>query len=142
MIVLDVTCDQGHRFEGWFASSAAFSEQCDQGLVACPTCGSTRVTRLPSAPYVSTTRHSQPEPTTAPPRHDPAVIARQLAASLRAMAAQAEDVGAAFPQEARRIHYGDSERKQVRGQASRREIESLLDEGIGILPVPGDDDLH
>ncbi len=140
MIVFDVACDQGHKFEGWFASAEAFASQRDQGLVSCPICGSSQVARQLSAPYVSTPRDSGRDKRSMPA--DPAMLARQLAAGLRALAAGAEDVGQAFPDEARRIHYGESERTSVRGQASREEVEALLDEGIGILPVPGDDDLH
>ncbi|MCB1886801.1 MAG: DUF1178 family protein [Rhodocyclaceae bacterium] len=140
MIVFDVACELGHRFEGWFASAEAFASQNERGLVTCPVCGSGRVTRQLSAPYVSTPRHGGPDRPSAP--LDPATVRRQLAASLRAMAVGAEDVGQAFAEEARRIHYGESDPRRVRGQASREDVESLLDEGIGILPVPGDDDLH
>ncbi len=138
MIVLDLRCDEQHRFEGWFASADEFEQQRATGMVACPVCGSTRIERLLSAPYVQTSH----KPTGTTTAVDAATLARQLAAGLRAMAAAADDVGRQFPDEARRIHHGESERRSVRGQASRDEVEALLDEGIAILPVPGDDDLH
>ena len=140
MIVIDVQCEHGHRFEGWFASGGEFERQRGHGLVACPACGSTQVNRRPSAAYLRAPRQ-QPDGSAKPP--SARMLAAQLAASLRAMAAAAHDVGNQFPDEARRIHYGESEHRSVCGQASRDEIESLLDEGIGVLPVPpAKDDLH
>lgn len=161
MIVLDLRCDRNHRFEGWFGSADAFAEQCKRGLVCCPECGSTAVDRLPSAPYVQTrqpppaaqpvdTRTSVPEraPAGAPPT--PGTLAPPAAeaaiafaiAALRRISRDAEDVGARFPDEARRIHYGEIEARSIRGQASRDELGELLEEGITVLPVPPDEDLH
>jgi hypothetical protein len=139
MIVLDLRCHQDHRFEGWFGSSDAFEEQCARGLVSCPSCGSTDIERLPSAPYVQTraapTKPSVPVPAPAE--------ARALAiAALRRLSRQAEDVGDRFPEEARRMHYGHSEARSIRGDASRDEVGELLEEGIMVLPVPPDEDLH
>src|SRR5690606_34636744 len=106
MIVLDLYCLNEHRFEGWFASIAAFEDQLARDLVSCPTCGATAVRRLPSAPYVRT---SHPAPPAAPmvrPQPEPApapveALAR-LVGQLRTMARHAEDVGARLPEEARR----------------------------------------
>lgn len=136
MIVVDATCDQGHTFEGWFRSADEFARQCESGLVECPICGSTRIVRRPSAAYLASGRTHAPKPS------DPATLARLLAAHMRAMAAGATDVGERFPEEARRIHRGESDQHSVRGKATRDELEDLLDEGIAVLPVPGDDDLH
>lgn len=138
MIVVDLACTRGHAFEAWFPSASECDRQTAAGMVACPQCGTTGVSRTPSAAYLKSARSEAPAAAPA----DPAIVARQLAAALRAMAATAVDVGERFPEEARRIHYEQAERRQVRGKASRRELESLLDEGIAVLPVPDDDDLH
>lgn len=140
MIVLDLCCNREHRFEAWFASSEAFETQRTVHLVTCPHCGSSDVRRLPSAPYVQTSSHSAPA-TPAPP--DPQAIAARLIEALRSAAARSEDVGERFAEEARRIHYGDSEERAIRGKAGREEVIDLIDEGIPILPVPPDkDDMH
>ncbi len=164
MIVLDLSCANEHRFEGWFASSAAFESQLARGLVSCPVCNGTEVRRLPSAPYVQTRsapaleappgRPSAPaqrtssaiaaSPSSAPDAGTlaPAAVAELLGA-LRRMAKAAEDVGERLPEEARRIHHGEAEARDIRGAASRDEIEELLEEGIMVLPVPPlDDELH
>ncbi|MBS0348946.1 MAG: DUF1178 family protein [Proteobacteria bacterium] len=137
MIVLDLSCEQGHRFEAWFASSDAFEQQQAGGLVSCPHCGTHQVKRLPSAPYVQTSSHTRPaEP-------DPQAIAAKLIEALRSAARQSEDVGERFVEEARRIHYGDAEERAIRGQAKPSDMIELIEEGIPILPVPPDkDDLH
>lgn len=159
MIVLDLSCANEHRFEGWFASSAAFEDQRSQGLVSCPVCNTAAVRRLPSAPYVQTRSAQTPAssgaqaswapalPTRAPATPvsglpSPAAVA-ELLGTLRRMAKSAEDVGERLPEEARRIHYGEAEARDIRGAASRDEVEELLEEGIVVLPVPPqDDDLH
>jgi len=139
VIVLDLSCDQGHRFEAWFASSDAFEDQLARGLVSCPHCGTHQVRRLPSAPYVQTSSHARP-PVAEP---DPQAIAAKLIEALRAAARQSEDVGERFVEEARRIHHGDAEERAIRGQAKPSDMIELLEEGIPILPVPPDkDDLH
>ncbi|HQX05425.1 MAG TPA: DUF1178 family protein [Zoogloea sp.] len=140
MIVLDLSCDREHRFEAWFASSEAFEAQRAAGLVGCPHCGSSDVRRLPSAPYVQTSSHSAPAAPAAP---NPQAIAARLIETLRSAAARSEDVGERFAEEARRIHYGDSEERAIRGKAGREEMIDLIEEGIPILPVPPDkDDMH
>ena len=159
MIVLDLCCSQDHRFEGWFASADAFEEQCARQLVSCPVCGSSTVRRLPSAPYVQT-RHAAPadetasgqpaKPAAAPPAsgsspRPPAAAVEQVLQMLQHMSRNAEDVGERLPEEARRIHYGEAEVRDIRGQASAEDVEELLDEGIMVLPLPalpGDDELH
>lgn len=139
MIVLDLCCDREHRFEAWFASSEGFETQRAAGLVGCPHCGSSNVRRLPSAPYVQTSSHSAP----AAASPDPQAIAARLIEALRSAAASSEDVGERFAEEARRIHYGDSEERAIRGKAGRDEMIDLIEEGIPILPVPPDkDDMH
>lgn len=159
MIVLDLRCHRNHRFEGWFGSAEAFEAQCARGLVSCPECGSTVVERLPSAPYVQT---RQPRPPAAKPAGAPAPLPQRASAgapdapspaaaeaaiafaiaALRRVSRDAEDVGKRFPEEARRIHYGETEARSIRGEASGDELGELLEEGIMVLPVPRDEDLH
>lgn len=137
MIVLNLSCDKQHLFEGWFANAAAFADQCARGLVQCPHCGSTHIERRPSAPYVNTSA-PRGESTAPPPAVDPA----QVVAALRMAARSAEDVGEQFPDEARRIHYGEAETRSIRGRASGDELGELLEEGILVLPVPDEPKLQ
>lgn len=163
MIVLDLSCPEEHVFEGWFATGASFEEQVVRGLVSCPVCSSTHIRRLPSAPYVQTrtTARERPSPqraeatdsaaTPAAPRASvpagatpglPEALAQALT-TLRQLARSAEDVGERLPEEARRIHYGEAEVRNIRGAASRDEVDALLEEGIMVLPVlPPEEDLH
>jgi hypothetical protein len=139
LIVLNLECSQQHAFEGWFASSDAFEQQCADGLVTCPVCGDTQVRRTPSAPYV---RSSAPSPAPKNPQAGAARLA-EFIEQLRHAASGAEDVGKAFADEARKIHYGDAPERSIRGQASREDVSELIDEGISVLPVPpAKDDLH
>ncbi|MDX9836041.1 MAG: DUF1178 family protein [Azoarcus sp.] len=146
VIVIDLCCAQQHRFEGWFASASAFESQLERKLVTCPICSSNDVRRLPSAPYVQTrTAMSPPAPVAATRAPAPPLGSEQAAlllASIRQLARQAEDVGERFPEEARRIHRGEVEARSIRGAASGDEMGELLDEGIIVLPVPPDEDLH
>lgn len=143
MIVLDLCCDKDHRFEGWFASAGAFADQQVRKLVSCPVCASTVLRRLPSAPYVQT--RSVP-PAGVPSVPNPSTSSTSAAAvlqRLRHMSRHAENVGERLPEEARRIHYGETEARDIRGQASAEDVEALLDEGIMVLPLPpSEDDLH
>ncbi len=134
MIVLNLTCAEGHHFEGWFPSSEAFDEQRQRSLVACTLCASTAVTRLPSSPRISKGARS---PDSDQPQPEQAALA--LAAAVKAvaqMAAQCENVEHRFPEEARKIHYGEAEPRNIRGKASLEETRELLDEGISVLPLP------
>lgn len=147
MLVLNLACESGHAFEGWFASSDDCSEQQARGLLTCPICGSSRVERRPSAPRlnVSHLRADAPAPTPARPGKQadataPAVDAREALQSAwmtlsRELARQAEDVGDRFADEARRIHYGDAEERAIRGRSEPEEVRALMEEGIELLPL-------
>ena len=136
MKVLNLRCGREHRFEGWFASDEDFAAQGERGLVACPLCDDKTIVRLPSAPRlnVSTTRGDA----AAPPSAGEIAQARAQGRWLRAMRdaiAATEDVGDRFPEEARRIHYGESQERGIRGRASAEDAEALRDEGIEIVTV-------
>lgn len=143
VIVLNILCDSGHRFEGWFASSDAFREQCERQLVTCPHCQTATVSLLPSAPYVRRSGAEAPVERAVATAEPPA-LATQLYQALALAAKQAENVGERFPEEARRIHYNEAPARSIRGVASADETLELLDEGILVLPapVPHEDEFH
>ena len=142
MIHYELVCAAGHHFEGWFADSAAFDRQQEQGLLECPLCGSRDVRKALMAPAVLRSRGGDQTP---PPNGQVAMAAdrERFAALLRTLRAikkhveeHFENVGERFPEEARRIHYGETEPRDIWGQATREEVRELLDEGITVLPLP------
>lgn len=135
MKVLNLQCQHAHAFEGWFASEEDFQGQLARGLVECPVCGDQQVAKLPSAPRLNLGA-AKPEG-----RQD--VVAAPQAAlqaawlqMVRQVVANTEDVGERFAEEARRIHYGESDERGIRGQATAEETQALLEEGIAVLPLP------
>ena len=135
MKVLDLQCSQQHGFEGWFASEDDFQQQLAGGLVECPLCGDSEVTKLLSAPRLNLGSGSEPlrhDVVSAPDKTVQAAWMKMV----RHVMANTEDVGARFPHEARRIHYGEAEERGIRGQASAEETRALVEEGIGVLPLP------
>jgi hypothetical protein len=148
MIVFDLVCDTEHRFEGWFASTQDFSSQKRRGLVQCPSCGSAKVRRVPSAPRFNLGAQA-PQPATAPASapvaqkspemegKDPFAIAQMLySRMLDELLTKSEDVGKAFPAEARKIYYEQSPGRAIRGQATQEEHDELVDEGIPVARIP------
>jgi hypothetical protein len=141
MKVLNLQCAHQHAFEGWFASEDDFQSQRARQLVACPICGDTTIAKLLSAPRLNLGAQ-QPDPPArqeqAPPV--PAMAEATLQAAwlkmVRHVMAHTEDVGSQFAEEARKIHYGEADDRNIRGQASREETQALLDEGIAVLPLP------
>ncbi|MGL1832638.1 DUF1178 family protein [Rhodocyclaceae bacterium SMB388] len=147
MIVLNLSCDEEHLFEGWFASASAFEDQCAQRQVECPVCGSTDIARRPTAPYVKTgVATGADDRTKAPSGAKPQISADAVATAismLRIAAKKSEDVGERFAEEARRIHYGETDARSIKGKASPDDVGEMLEEGILVLPVPPDEsDLH
>lgn len=158
MKVLDLCCDGGHVFEGWFGSETDFRLQLEQGLIGCPQCGRTQVRRLPSAPRLNlggvravdghrpaaavqpaVPTEGQRDVTSSPqPTADEAArdLGRFFLAAVRQVLKQTEDVGGRFADEARRIHAGEAPLRPIRGQASEAEREALSDEGIEVLTLP------
>jgi hypothetical protein len=138
MKVLNLRCAQDHRFEGWFGSDDDFRTQGERGLVACPICNDKAISRLPSAPRlnVSTQRGEVGTPT-AGEIAEARAQGRWLQA-VRELINKTEDVGDRFPEEARRIHYGEAKERGIRGHASTEDADALREEGIEVvtLPVP------
>jgi len=133
MKVLNLRCSNDHRFEGWFGSDDDFVSQGERGLLACPICNDGAVTRLPSAPRLNVSRLKSPQ------GHAPAAQSQAQAQWLRAaheLLKNTEDVGDRFPEEARRIHYGEAQERGIRGRASQEEAAALRDEGIDVMVVP------
>ena len=145
MIVFDLLCASGHRFEGWFGSAADFASQKQRHLLACPTCGSQQIERVPSATRANLGAEP-PKPVPAQPvktpdmeGKDPFAIAQMLySRMLDELLTKSEDVGRDFPTEARKIFYDEAPARPIRGQATNDEHQELVDEGIPVarLPVP------
>ena len=132
MKVLNLRCANGHGFEGWFASDEEFMDQNGRGLIDCPMCADRVITRLPSAPRLNLSGAREP----APAQAQPADLQAAWLEAVRRMLANTEDVGERFPDEARRIHYGETEQRGIRGQATPDERQALHDEGIEVVSIP------
>jgi len=139
MIVFDLCCGAGHRFEGWFGSSEDFAAQQGRGLVACPTCGSAEVVKAPMAPAVPKKGNQRPEPTQAvaggalPP--EAAEMLGKIA-QLQAEALKSSTwVGEQFAEQSRKMHYGESDPQAIHGKATPDEARSLAEEGITVAPL-------
>lgn len=153
MIVFDLSCSHGHRFEGWFGSSADFEDQRTGGLLLCPSCGSAEVSKAPMAPAVPAKGSSrqevlppaapQPQPPAPPQQLANAPLPPQVQQALAALA-KAQDqalknstwVGDKFAEETRKMHYGERDEAPIHGQASLAEAKALIDEGVPVAPLP------
>jgi hypothetical protein len=137
MIVFDLRCAHGHAFEGWFASGEEFTRQQDAHLVRCPICDDARIERQPSA-RVRVRKGGATSDAMPPsaPQESIAGFPAELIAKLREIVRNTEDVGERFPEEARKIHYEEVEKRAIRGKASREDAEALLEEGIDFSPLP------
>lgn len=135
MIRYELSCDNGHTFEGWFGSADDFDRQQKMALVSCPTCGSAHVAKRLMAPSVSTARKKEKRQEMVMQAGQKEMInkLREIVTTIRA---NSEDVGERFPEEARKIHYGETEQRGLIGKASATEVRDLLDEGIEIAPLP------
>jgi hypothetical protein len=143
MKVLNLQCQHLHCFEGWFASEHDFQSQSGRGLVECPLCADKEITKLPSAPRLSLSASREAAPAAAAGAKQEVMRAAGDAQTqalwlkmMRHMMQNSEDVGERFAEEARSIHYGESEERSIRGQASREETLELLEEGIDVMPLP------
>jgi hypothetical protein len=155
MIRYSLHCDRGHTFESWFQSSSAYESQEKRKLVNCPVCGSAKVERSIMAPQIVSKKgdsnrqiQSNDVPVPAPPAEitaagsTPLLMAqeRELRAKLKELrdhiVKNADNVGGRFPDEARKMHYGDIEHRPIYGEASPEEARSLIDEGVEVSPLP------
>ena len=134
MIKYDLGCSNEHTFEVWFRDSAACDEQIAAGEVLCPHCGVTDVHKALMAPAINKAGHKDPE------RKRAVAMAQQMHL-LREFRRQVEEncdnVGADFPEEARKIHYGETEHRNIYGEAGLEEAKELIEEGIELFHVPG-----
>ena len=138
MIKYALGCSEGHEFESWFPDSEAYEKQRKRGLVACPECGSTAVDKAIMAPAVVGGERPGPQAPDEQPLLDAKRRqARRMVAELRReIEANTDDVGAKFPEIARAIHAGDEPERAIRGRASLEEARALIEEGVGVLPMP------
>jgi hypothetical protein len=149
MIRYNLRCDRGHAFESWFQSSSAYETQEKRKLVSCPACGSVKVERAIMAPQIvskNSEASAAPSPAAstevAAPASTPLMMAqeRELRAKLKELrdhiVKNADNVGERFPNEARKMHYGDIEHRPIYGEASPEEARSLIDEGVEVSPLP------
>ena len=135
MKVLNLRCAGGHGFEGWFASEDDYATQSKATGIACPLCGSTEISRLPSAPRLNVSRHAAAEAEPASPGMQMTLQSQWLKV-VRQVMSSTEDVGDRFAEEARRIHYGEVEERGIRGRASSEDAEALREEGIAVVALP------
>ena len=151
MIVFDLSCPSGHRFEGWFSSSDDYASQSKRGLVSCPECGLTDVVKAPMAPAVGTKGNRQVaglEKLEAPRGERKAPITngglppevakamKQLAEVQAKALKDSKYVGNNFAEKSRAMHYGEQDTQSIHGEATLNEAKELLDEGIAISPLP------
>jgi hypothetical protein len=153
MIRYTLRCDRGHAFESWFQSSSAYESQEKRKLVNCPACGSAKVERAIMAPQIVSKKGREavaPVPAPAPAADvatpasasTPLMMAqeRELRAKLKELrdhiVKHADNVGERFPNEARKMHYGDIEHRPIYGEASPDEARALIDEGVEVSPLP------
>ncbi len=151
MKVFNLQCAAGHPFEGWFGSEDDYLSQQARGLLTCPMCGHAEVMRMPSAPRLNLSGAKAPVaaspappaasvPATAPVPATPERVQAEavLLQAMRHVLANTEDVGRHFAEEVRRIHHGEAEHRNLRGQATPTETQALREEGIEVfaLPIP------
>ena len=152
MIRYNLRCEKGHAFESWFQSSAAYESQEKRKLVSCPNCGSVKVERAIMAPQIVSKKGREdsrraPAPEIASTEvvateSTPLLMAqeRELRAKIKELrdhiVKNADNVGERFPNEARKMHYGDIEHRPIYGEASPDEARALIDEGVEVSPLP------
>ena len=148
MIVFDLHCEHGHRFEGWFGSSSDYEDQREHGLVSCPECGTDVVSKAPMAPAVpakgntrsevpASTQAGDPRPVSNTPM--PAEVKKAMEALAKAQEKALKNstwVGDKFAEQSREMHYGERDEAPIHGQATLEEAKSLVDEGVPVAPLP------
>jgi hypothetical protein len=129
MILFALRCAAGHEFEGWFRDGSAFDRQSAGGKISCPRCGDTAVTKAPMAPRVARSRKVEATPS-------PAQLRKALQELRRHIETNCDYVGERFAEEARRIHYGESDPRGIYGEASADDASDLAEEGIEVSRIP------
>jgi hypothetical protein len=133
LIVYSLKCSKGHAFEGWFKDSSAFDSQAEDGKLVCPVCNTRKIKKAPMAPALA---NAVGERKTAP---NELRKMRQFVTGLRKyVEANADYVGPRFPEEARKIHYGEAETRHIYGEATMEEARELVEEGVDVAPLPPD----
>lgn len=148
--VYDLQCAEGHVFEGWFASADSYESQQSHGLLSCPVCGGSQVSKKLSAPRLNVGRLKDSgadsvqaaEPVAAAGAGPLAEFQAQVFKHMRQLLRNTENVGARFAEEARRMHEGEAKERAIRGTATHEEKEALQRDGIAVMPIPDflDDD--
>jgi hypothetical protein len=143
MIRYALNCDQGHEFESWFADSATYDKQRKRRLLSCPHCGSTKVEKAIMAPRLGSANKEEAESPATPKKAPVAMLSPQeqeIRTKLKELrdhlTKNAEHVGPKFPDEARKMHYGEIEHRSIYGEASPEEAKELAEEGIEFHPLP------
>lgn len=134
MIKYQLRCEADHEFEGWFRGSDDFDAQASNGLLECPSCGSRAIGKAIMAPAISRRRES-----------GRAGRLAEIRSAMQEAATRARDyveknfdyVGDRFPEEARKIHYGETAERRIYGEATGKEVKALAEEGVEIAPLPG-----
>ena len=142
MIRYSLNCEQGHEFESWFPSSSAYDKQARRGLLSCPHCGSAKIDKAIMAPRLAGTNRETP-PDAGAPKNPVAMLSpqeREIRAKLKELrdhlTKNAENVGQKFPEQARKMHYGEIEHRSIYGEASPEDAKGLAEEGIEFHPLP------
>lgn len=135
MIKYTLICEQAHDFEGWFGNSDDYESQQKRHLVNCPFCGSSKVEKALMTPSVSTSRPADKFQVAKPDRAQRKFM-REMRVFRDKITSNAENVGDKFPEEARKIHYGEVAERGIYGAASLEEVRDLVDEGVQIAPLP------
>jgi hypothetical protein len=130
MIAYDVKCENGHIFEGWFKDGASFEDQKKGGMIGCPHCGETRVERIPSTFAIGGRQKREEGSQALPPQ------VAQFMQLQRYIKSHFEDVGGRFAEEAIKIHYGEIEKKNIRGTTTDQEEQELREEGVPFIKIP------
>ena len=137
MIRFALTCEEGHAFDAWFSSGDSYDEQTEARAIRCPICGGSEVQKAPMVPAVLRGRVSERAPGGESVAEK---VGKQTYAFLKGLRehlkANADDVGRKFPEEARKIHYGEAEERNIYGEATSEEAKALHEEGIPALPLP------
>jgi hypothetical protein len=134
LIRFSLICDHDHEFEAWFRSNDDFDRQKKRGFVDCPNCGSTKVQKALMAPAVSTGR-KQEKIALAMNEMQKKAMAEMKALSEK-IRENADYVGDKFAEEARKIHFGETEARGIYGEATLEEAKSLAEDGVGFMPIP------